>query len=309
MDLRMNTELSRRNFISSSLIVAGAGLSFAQSTQPQSMKKSVKYGMIGVGSTVRDKFQLIRGCGFEGVEVDSPSNLNLDEVLAARDATGLQIPGVVDSVHWHKTLGDSDANVRAEGRRALETALHDCSKLGGTSVLLVPAVVNQSISYDDAYERSQAEIRKVLPLAAELKVQIAIENVWNNFLLSPLEAARYIDELDNPWVGWHFDVGNVVNYGWPAQWIRILGERILKLDIKEFSRKKRDNQGLWKGFDVEIGDPMGGPEDGCDWPAVRQALQDIDYNGWACAEVGGGDEARLRDISGRMDHVLQIKQN
>lgn len=306
----MNVEMNRREFVLSSAAIAAAGLTVVDSPAAQSaaptkrFKKALKYGMIGPGSTVREKFDLLRALGFDGVEIDSPSGLDLDEVIAARDATGIEIPGVVDSVHWRATLGDSDANVREEGRRALETALRDCKRVGGTSVLLVPAVVNKSISYDAAYERSQAEIRKVLPLAAEMKIQIAIENVWNNFLLSPLEAARYIDEFESPWIGWHFDTGNIVNYGWPSQWIRILGKRILKLDIKEFSRKKRDSDGLWKGFDVEIGDPVGGPEDGCDWPAVRQALKDIGYEGWACAEVGGGDEARLRDISSRMDRVL-----
>ena len=124
--------------------------------------------------------------------------------------------------------------------------------------------------------------------------------MWNNFLLSPLEAARYVDGFESAWIGWYFDVGNVVRYGWPDQWIRILGGRILKLDIKEYSREKRDNEGLWKGFNVEIGDGD------CDWPAVRAALRDIGYEGWATAEVRGGDEARLSDIAKRMNGALGL---
>ena len=162
----------------------------------------------------------------------------------------------------------------------------------------MPAVVNKQISYADAYTRSQAEIRKVLPLAEELQVKIALENVWNNFLLSPLEYAQYIDAFDSPWIGAYFDVGNIVNYGWPEHWIRTLGHRILKLDIKEFSRQKRDDEGLWKGFGVELG------EGDCDWPAVNQALNDIGYSGWATAEIRGGDTARLKDIAMRMDRIL-----
>jgi hexulose-6-phosphate isomerase len=158
--------------------------------------------------------------------------------------------------------------------------------------------VNAEVSYDQAYERSQAEIRKVLPLCAELGVRIAIENVWNQFLLSPLEAARYVDELDSEWVGFHFDIGNVVNYGWPAHWIHILGPRILKLDVKDYSRRLRDEQGLWKGFDAKIGDGD------ADWPAVMAALDEIGYEGWATAEVSGGDEVRLQEISERMDRVF-----
>ena len=144
----------------------------------------------------------------------------------------------------------------------------------------------------------EREIRAVLPLAAQLQVRIALENVWNNFLLSPLEAARYVDELDSPWVGWYFDGGNVVRYGWPEHWVRTLGPRLLKLDVKEYSRTKRDQEGRWKGFDVKIGDGD------CDWPAVMSALAAIKYKGWATAEVPGGDARRLREIADRMDRVL-----
>jgi hexulose-6-phosphate isomerase len=164
----------------------------------------------------------------------------------------------------------------------------------------VPAVVNAEVGYDQAWERSSEEIARVLPRAAELGVAIAIENVWNQFLLSPLEAARYIDQFESPSIGFHFDVGNVVNYGWPQQWVRILGSRILKLDIKEFSRAKRDREGLWKGFEVEIGDGD------CGWPAVVAALDEVGYRGWATAEVGGGDAARLADIARRMRRVLGV---
>src|SRR5206468_11553733 len=132
--------------------------------------------------------------------------------------------------------------------------LRDAKRYGASSVLLVPAVVSKEVSYNDAYTRSQAEIRKAIPLAEELGVKIAIENVWNQFLLSPLEAARYVDDFKSPAVGWHFDVGNVLNFGWPEQWITVLGKRIQKLHIKEYSRKKRDRDGLWKGFSVAFGE-------------------------------------------------------
>jgi len=261
-------------------------------------KKAVKIGMVQVEGTLRDKFALLAAVGFDGVELDSPADLDPQEVLAAAAETGLEIPGVVDSVHWQQPLSHPDPAVRAAGRAGLETALRDCARFGGTTALLVPAVVGKEVSYDEAWGRSTAEIRAVLPLAEELGVRIAIENVWNNFLLSPLEAALFVDQFDGDRVGWHFDVGNVVNYGWPEQWIRILGRRILKLDIKEFSRAKRNEEGLWKGFAVEIG------EGDCDWPAVRAALAEVGYTGWATAEVGGGGEERLRDIKARMDAAL-----
>lgn len=294
--------MDRRRFLAlgaGALAASRAGAFAPRAPLPRTLRKSLKIGMAQVGSNLKEKFQILREVGFDGVELDSPSEISIDEALAAKEASGLEIPGVVDSVHWQQTLGDPDPDVRAKGRAALEQALRDCKALGGSSVLLVPAVVNADVAYDAAFERSRVEIMRVLPLAQELRVRIAIENVWNNFLLSPLEAARYVDSIASPWVGWHFDIGNVVNYGWPEQWIRILGPRVLKLDVKEYSRKKRDAEGLWKGFEVEIG------EGDCNWPAVRAALDDVQYSGWASAEVSGGGRDRLVDIAKRMDRVLR----
>ncbi|HVU87539.1 MAG TPA: sugar phosphate isomerase/epimerase family protein [Pirellulales bacterium] len=267
-------------------------------TKTTGMKKAVKYGMIQAGNTVKEKFQLLKDLGFDGVEMDSPSKLDRDEVLRARDEVGLPIHGVVDSVHWRDTLSHPDPAVRQRGLEGLQTALRDSKYYGGTTVLLVPAVVNKEVSYADAYTRSQAEMRKALPLANELGIKIALENVWNNFLLSPLEEARYIDELDSPMVGAYFDVGNVLRYGWPEHWITTLGKRILKLDIKEFSRKKQNDEGLGKGFDVEL------LEGDCDWPAVMAALRQIGYSGWATAEIPGGGRDRLAEIAQRMDRIF-----
>ncbi len=296
------SEVDRRRFLrASAAAVTSAGLvrqtTPAPAAEPSGppIKKAVKYGMVAGDMSMLDKFKLVKELGFDGIELNSPNSHSLDEVLAARDQSGLVIHGVVDSVHWRETLSHADPAVRARGVAGLETALQDAKSYDATTVLLVPAVVNKEVSYAEAYERSQAAISKVLPLAAELDVRIALENVWNNFLLSPLETARYIDELESPYVGAYFDVGNVVNYGWPEHWIATLGERILKLDIKEYSRKRRDEEGLWRGFEVEIG------EGDCDWAAVMRALRDIGYSGWGTAEVRGGDRARLAEIADRMD--------
>jgi hexulose-6-phosphate isomerase len=249
--------------------------------------------------TTLETFRLLKEIGFDGVELNSPNDLSREDVLAARDETGLPIHGVVDAVHWDKPLSHPDPSVREEGVDGLRQALADAEAYGASTVLLVPAVVDKQVPYDAAYERSQSEIRKVLPDAERRGVRIALENVWNNFLLSPLEFARYIDAFDSPWIGAYFDIGNIANFGWPDQWIRILGDRILKLDVKGYSRAVRDERGPWEGF-VDIG------QGDIDWAAVTKALDDISYDGWATAEVPGGKPDRLRAIARQMDQVLPV---
>lgn len=280
--------MNRRTFLqqtTGALALAAAGLpnlTRAQnSASKRSIKKAIMWATVGVKGSTLEKMKAIKEAGFEGVEM--MSHMDQDEVLKARDEVGLTIPSVCGRDHWNKPLSHPDPKVREEGLEALKQTLRDAKRYGATSVLLVPAVVNKDVSYDEAYTRSQAEIRKAVPLAEELGVKMAIENVWNHFLLSPLEAARYVDEFKSPAVGWHFDIGNVVTYGWPEQWIRILGKRIQKLHIKEFSRKRRDNEGLWKGFQVAF------LEGDNNWPAVMKALDDIGYNGWGITEQPGGD--------------------
>jgi hexulose-6-phosphate isomerase len=264
---------------------------------------AVKIGMVNTGSTLAEKFTAVKAAGLHGIELDSPGPYQADEVRAASEQTGIEVHGVVLSTHWSKPFNHPDAGVRAEARAALETALRDAQAFGATTVLVVPAVVNQSMPYARAYDLAQDAMRAAAPLADELGISIAFENVWNNFLLSPLEAARFVDELNEGrsrrTFGWYFDVGNIVNFGWPEQWIDTLGPRTLKLDIKDFSRRKRDEEGLWKGFGADIGDGDAG------WDRVVASLRSVGYTGWATAEVGGGGPERLADIAARMNRVLE----
>lgn len=250
--------------------------------------------------SVHAKFELLRDAGFHGVEVASA--MNQAEVLAARDATGLAIPSVVISTHWAKPLSDPNPAARQIGLEGLLQGLRDAKAYGASSVLLVPAVVKKDVSYTDAYARSVAEIKKAVPLAEELGVAIAIENVWNQFLLSPLEAAAYVDQFKSPQVRWHFDVGNVVNSGFPEQWIRVLGPRIAKIHVKEYSRKLRDEKGPFAGFRCEL---MTGDSD---WPAVMSALDEVGYKGWLIAEQYRppemADAAWLAHLSQKLDQII-----
>src|ERR1044071_6772496 len=302
----MNPDLNRRDFLragGSALALAalgqteGAAADNAPNVAKRKIKKAVMYATVGVKGSVLEKFTAIKEAGFEGVE--PMSHMNQDEVVRALEATGLKAASTCCNTHWNKPVSDPDPKVRAEGLEGLRQALRDAKRYGASSVLFVPAVVNQQVSYADAYRRSQEEIRKALPLAEELGVKIAIENVWNHFLLSPLEAARYVDEFNSPWIGWHFDVGNVITYGWPEQWIRVLGKRIQKFHIKEYSRKRSEEEGLWKGFEVPL---LEGDDD---WPAVMKAIDEIGYSGWVMTEQGGGNTPEgLKDLAQRLGKIL-----
>ena len=270
--------------------VAGACTPFVQRAargeeQPKPrIKKAVKYQMIQGDLSVLDKFKLLADLGFDGTEIHVTTKVDRDEVRRAASATGVAVHGFLNS-----------------SKPDLKHAIDSAKFYGATSVLVVAGRVDENNSYDQVYRQQQQQIKAALPYAQEHRIKLLVENVWNNFLLSPLEMARFIDELDSPAAGVYLDVGNVVRFGWPEQWIRILGPRIVKLDVKEYSRAKQRDEGLWKGFEVEIG------EGDCNWPAVRAALADIGYtSGWATAEVRGGDRTRLADIARRMDEVLKL---
>src|SRR3954463_6551624 len=254
--------IDRRTFLKTSgVTLAGASLAATVAADERvstsgPWKKAFMLGGVTEGP-ILPHFQLLKDAGFAGVELISPNTLDRDEVLRARDQTGLFIHGVSGGVHWKDTLSDPDPSVVERGLAAIRQEMEDCKAYGGTTVLLVPAVVTRSVSTRDAYTRSQANIRKLLPDAERHGIKIAIEEVWNKFLLSPTEFSRYIDEFQSPWVGAYFDVGNVVEYGFPEEWIRELGKRILKVHIKEYAKANRFNYPLGEG---EI-----------DWPAVRQA--------------------------------------
>ena len=285
----MSKGISRRSFVQlAGAAVAGATvLSAAQKAQAGEftgkIKKAVKYGMIGGDAPPAEKLAMLKEIGYDGVEIGVRDKVDRDEILAASQSTGLPIHGVVNG-----SVDDIPGAV-------------DLAKFyGATSVLLVAGRVSEDMPYARNYEETQAIIREAIPYAEEQQIMLLVENVWNYFLITPLEMARYIDELDSDWVNVYFDVGNVARFGWSEHWIPVLGDRIKKLDIKEYSRTKRDEEGPWKGFNVEIGDGE------IDWAAVRRELKAIDYSGWATAEVGGGDRARLADIAARMDRVLDI---
>jgi hexulose-6-phosphate isomerase len=294
----MTTEIDRRTFLNTSLAataaasVATSQFAYADTPKPK-LRKAVKFGMIKLNGSVEDKLNLVKKLGFQGVEVDSPSGLDKDEAKAAQEKTGIKIHGTIDSVHWRDTLSSPDEAVRAKGVAALKTAIEDAAFFGADTALLVPGVVKDGVTYEQCYERSQAEVKKLVPLAEKLNVKIAIETVWNNFITTPEQMIQYVDDFKSPFVACYFDCSNMIKYGVPsAEWIRKLGKRMVKFDFKGYSKTKS-----W----CKIGE---GDED---WPEILKALGEIGYDGWATSEVGGGGEDHLRDIAERMDKVLGLK--
>ncbi len=297
--------MNRRQFSKNALLASAfvsavplPGFSGMLSPAARTMKKGIMWGSIGVGKTILEKFQAAKDAGFEGVE--PMSHLNRKEVLAARDATGMPVYSVCGELHWKYPLSDPDPKIRQLGLDALKVTLEDASAYGADTILLVPGIVSETVSYDQCWNRVNEELRKVIPLAEKLKVRIALENVWNNFLLSPMEAASYVDQFRSPYVGFYFDCGNIMAYGWPEQWIRILGKRIAKVHIKEYSRKIADKQGKGAGFGVKL------LEGDVNWPAVMKSFDDIAYHGWTTIEQPGGDTKEgLKDLCDRLTKIIQ----
>ena len=206
----------------------------------------------------------------------------------------LEVFSVMNSKHWSCPLSDTDDAVRTESREGMLDSIATASVVGADTVLLVPAVVNEGTHYEAAYERSQAEIRKLIPEASEKGITIAIENVWNKFLLSPMEFSRYLDEFEDETVTAYFDVGNIVLYGYPQHWIRSLGSRISKVHVKGFNATESRFTYLIEDCTI-------------DWEAVMVALEDIGYDDYMTAELpvdGDNPEGRVHSISSDMDRII-----
>jgi hexulose-6-phosphate isomerase len=301
------TTIDRRSFLESAAALAAvAALRPRSAGAATGMKKAVYVSMLpkelkDASGTPRalsylDRFQMAKAAGFEGVEIGTIADAaEAQEIKEAAAKAGLTIHSVMNADHWKFPLSSADPEVVAKSVAGMETSLRNATLWGADTVLLVPAVVNPETSYRDAWTRSQKVVKeRILPLAQELKVVVGMEEVWNKFLLSPLEMARYVDEFASPWVKAYLDVGNMLFYGYPQDWIRTLEKRIQRVHIKDFKLDRGKGKFDW----TNLG------EGDVDWPEVRKALGEVGYDGWITTEIGGGDAAYLKDVVARFDRFL-----
>ena len=249
------------------------------------MLKGINQWCYPEGTSLKDVFEFSKEAGFEAVELNLYNSggigLTMDTtpgeaeaIVTLASSYGLQLRSISTGLLWQSPLSSPDSNVREQGRKVILKQLELASVMGIDTVLVVPGSVSKDVSYDDCYKRSQEELKKILVEAEKRQVAIGIENVWNKFLLSPLEMARYIDELDSDYATAYFDVGNVLQFGFPEQWIRILGKRISKVHVKDFCTAVGNITGF---VPLLAGD--------VNWPAVVEALEEIGYSDTITAEL------------------------
>jgi hexulose-6-phosphate isomerase len=295
----MEREFDRRSFLKAAGLATAAlslpdGVSEASSSRAGALgplKKAVLISMLPKQLSYSDRFKMAVDIGFEGLEAQTIGDpKEADQIKEASAKTGLRIHSVMNMDHWKFPLSSGDPAVVERSIQGMITSINNAKLWGADTVLLVPAVVDPKTSYRDAYTRSQVQIRKLIPIAREAGIVIAVEEVWNKFLLSPVEFARYVDEFRSPSVRAYFDVGNVVLYGYPQDWIRTLGKRIVKFHLKDFNSETRQFVALREGS--------------VDWIDVRKAIGEIGFSGYLTVELRGGDEAYLRDVAARVDKIF-----
>jgi hexulose-6-phosphate isomerase len=260
------------------------------------VRKSTLMSMLPKEKTYAERLAIAKSAGFDAIEIGTiASDEEAAQIRDAAQKAGVTIHSVMNADHWRYPLSSADTEIVNRSVQGMEASFRNAKLWGADAVLLVPAVVDATTGYKDAWTRSQKVIReRLLPMARDMKIVIAVEEVWNKFLLSPLEMARYVDEFESPWVRAYFDVGNIVFYGFPQDWIRALGSRIVKVHLKDFALERGKGQFFWRN----IG------EGDIDWLEVRRALTDIKYAGYVTTEVRGGDEAYLTDLAQRVDRFI-----
>jgi L-ribulose-5-phosphate 3-epimerase len=258
------------------------------------VKKGICFSSLPGSFPLRERLELAREVGIEGIEIPQfDTQEEVEQVAEVAGELGLEVHSVMGGTHWKLPLSSTDEDVREQAVQGINRALQVAKWSGAPVVLVVPGVVNDDVSYAAAYELSRKSINEILPTAEDLGVAMLLENVWNKFLLSPLEMRDFIDSFDTPLVQAYFDVGNILLYGYPHQWIEILGERIKRVHVKDFDVNARQFVPLLSGS--------------VDWPRAANALRGIGYDSYVTAEVPGyrhAPETFVRHVGLALDAIV-----
>ena len=279
------------------------------------MKKGINIWSFPQG-TVKESLELAKDAGFEGVELaigpvgeltPDSTDAEIKEVKNIADGLGLSLYSLSNGLCWDYRLSDDNPAVRQRAKDIIKKQIDTAKLLGADTVLVIPGAVNVSFSmpevkvaYDVVYNRALEGLEELKAYAESAQIYIGLENVWNKFLLSPMEMRDFIDKVDSPYVGSYFDVGNTLYCSYPEDWIRILGNRIKKVHFKDY----RVNVGSLDGFvDLLAGD--------ANYPEVVKALGEVGYDGWVSAEMIPNykyhTEAIIYNTSLAMDKILGRK--
>ena len=277
------------------------------------MKKGINIWSF-VGKSNKEAMKLAKEAGFEGIELALCSDGEIsmtssdEELLSIRayaDQLGIKIPSLSSGLCWTDSLTADDPEERQRAFDMVVRQLYCAKMIGAETVLVIPGSVSVEfvpewgvVDYDVVWDRALEQVKKLAPIAEEMGVQIGLENVWNKFLLSPLEMRNFIDAVGSKWVGAYFDTGNVVYSGYPEQWIKILGKRIFKVHFKDY---RRNPGGLNAFVDLLAGD--------VDWKAVRAAFEAVGYDGWAAGEMVPqylqGSDQLIYNTSASMERIMR----
>lgn len=287
------------------------------------MKKGMNVWSLPGDLSLREQFEVTKNAGFDTIElnlteptpqdniVNDDLNLSekmdltteteladLEEIKGLSKEFDLPISSISTALHWTYPLNANDEETRERGKYIVKKMIDVCKELGGDAVLVVPGLVTPDQPYDKCYEYAKEAFMELAPYAEEKGIKIGIENVWNKFLMSPLEYRRLIDEIDSEYVGAYFDVGNILQFGFPEQWIKILGDKIVKIHVKDFKRAIGNIQGFTNLLQGDV-----------DWAAVVKALQEIGYDGPLTCELAPysvNGRQLAADTSAALEYIINL---
>ena len=276
------------------------------------MKKGINQWAFPSSMSLEKAMHLAKEAGFEGIELTvakegeitlESTKSDMARIVAASRKAKIELTSLATGLFWDYSLTSESIEVRERAKGIVRKMLELASYLEVDTILVVPGAVDvffksdtEVVGYDVVYERAQTALKELAEIAEAYKVNIGVENVWNKFLLSPLEMRDFLDGIGSEYVGAYFDVGNVLAFGYPEQWIGILGSRIKKVHFKDY----RTQVGNAAGF-------VGLLDGNVDWPVVVSALEDTGYDGYAIAELFPYQhhaKALIYNISQSMDSIL-----